>query len=446
MTAEKTWQTDGDLSEVAKAVQRGYFSPDQSWLLSCPDKLKARCWNCLTAPNWDENAATIVMFVARVGWEGQRDIHAGMELKRLFECCVARKSNLTDKIVRALTSHAQQQMKFVMRDRGIPDELLDENPMNAIEECFFVDNKGAESFLMGGLLLTGYRNVAIDTEPSGFLAALFAIREAFAYFHARQPEAASASLCWARPVFEQLEPDLDRPQAEIIGQILSATAHAAEDAGQFDDCLTIWRESLRFLSPQGDERANCQFCIGRELERRGQLQDALRAYLAALETPGVRDATLTKIIKMSISTLRGQLESDPAQMRMDADLVSEFGVSTDFPQAMQQILRQLASGQRVPDADLLRGIVAIQEWIEWREAQGVREEGTLSMLVLVLKMCLSLEDQSKLPVPYLDLLLQCERHVPQSDESTRLEYQMICEHVLQRAGVSTRLKFSLRKT
>jgi tetratricopeptide (TPR) repeat protein len=369
-----------------------------------------------------------------------------MELKQLFERGLMARSNLTGKIVMSLTGQAQQQMNLVMRQRAIPEELLDGNPMSAIEECFFIPNAGAASYLMGGLLLIGCRHLAIDSEPSPFLASLYAIREAFAFFHAGQPEAANSSLRWARPVFEQLEPDLDRPQSEVIGQCLSATAHAAEEAGQFDDCLSLWREALRFLSPSGDERANCHFCIGRELERRGQLQDAMRSYHAALETPEVRDATLTKIVKMSLSTVRTQLESDPKQLRMDDDLPSEFGASNEFPQAMQQILRLLASGQPVPDDDLLKGIAAIREWVDWREAQGLKDGRSLSMVVVALKMCLSLKNQTKLPVPYLDLLLQCERYLPVSDDSTRLEYEMIRDHVLSRASFKTRMQFEMRNS
>ncbi len=432
MNQEMSWDVDGDLAEIAAQVEETYYSLDQSRLESCPAELRARCWNRLTPGAWDEDAAKILMFVARVPWDDRRDVNAAMDLKRLFESAFQVGSSLVPKIVHALTIQTERPMKLMMEQRGVSEELLDANPMRAVEECFFGPKEPPENFLTGGLILTTYRSVALDSEPTGFLAAIFAIREAFAYFHGRQPEAARACVRWAKPTLVTLEPDLDRPQAEAVGQCLSATADAAEDAGEFDDCLSLWEEALRFLPPRGDERAECHFCIGREFERRGRLEEAMRAYQAALDTPGVRDADLPKLVRMSLSTIRAQLESDPGKLVIDRGIAGKFGGSEEFAEVIPRVIRQLDRGQRVPDAELLRAISAIRQWVCWREDQGMRDGECLSMFLVALKMCLSLEDQTQLPISYTELLAQGDRYLDAGGEADRLQFRTLREHVLGR--------------
>lgn len=423
------WDVDADLAKTAADVERQYFSFSQSELIGCPEKLKDRCWAAVTAPKWNDNAASILMFVFRVGWEDGQDSKSAVGLKELFEKSLTAKTRMTEKISHAMTNILQQNMKVWMRKNDVDEDELAINPMSAIEGCYFREEAGPIGFISGALMMAGYRNVALDNDESGFLPVLFALREAYGFYRANEPCAARSSLKWARPILSRLESALEGEHRDFVGQCLSATASAAERIEPSETALKMWQETALYFSDGGNDQANCRFRIGSILEKLGKTAEALRSYRTAFDTPGLSDRALKQVIELGISTIRMELESNPSRAQIAPDLAREFGGSAQFPETIQAILTKLAANKPVSDAECSAGISNIREWVAWRKSQDLEDGRSFSMLVVGLKMLLSMGDQSVAPVSMEQLLAEARQLLPLGDVSDRIDFQTILDHL-----------------
>lgn len=429
MPPSMSWDVSGDFASTAALVRKQYFSFSQSELLQCPQELRDRCWEAVTHPNWNEDAATILLFVNRVGWEDRQDTVSAVDLKRLFEKSLIAGSALSEKIVHAMTNIFQPELKSLMRKHGLSDDDMEENPMNVVEECYFDEGKGAPSFLKGALMMAAYRSVAIDNDPSGFLPTLFALREVYGFYRANEQSAGRDSLNWAKPAIEGLAGRIDGPHREVILHCYSAAASAAEEREPATYALGLWEDALGFLTGGGDKQAECHFRIGSLQEKLGRPGEALRAYRAVLLVPEVNDPTVQKLAEMAISTLRAELEDKPEAMQIDSQLAKEFGAAPDFPSSMQAIMKALAKGQNVPDSNFADAISKILEWVNWRKKENLADAKSFSMLVVAIKMLLSMKDSPAGPVSISTLVSEARSLRAIGEVTDQVEFDAILKHL-----------------
>lgn len=422
---------NADLAVVAKEVRDAYFSFKQSELLGYPLPFRARCLQAISSPQWDDHAATILMLIHRTAWEERKDEGELLALKQLFEESLRSNSALSEKIAHALSSGAQHELKREMRQRGIPESVLDENPMDAIEQCFFLGAEGSRSqYLTGALLLTNYRHIALECDPSGYLATLFAFREAFGYFHAEMPAAGQGCINWALEKAASIEAQLDSQAKEQLATCICYSAHAAEQANAGDAALRMWRASTRFVPDRGDTRAECFFGLGKGLEQRGLLADAARAYRLAMETPGITDNDLAKVIRISMSSLRAQLEGDTRKLTFDAELGVAAGIPKGLGPSLKVMAGKLMAGETIPDKELQVGAESIAQWLASRQSLGVEDASDLRLANMILKLRLSASSQAGFATSFNTALSDGQRFLAKGSTADQLEFKTLRDHIV----------------
>lgn len=377
------------------------------------------------------DAALVVHEVGRAFLEAH-EWTSSVLLKRLIEAAL---SNDLEYFAYSSAKSILDELYPVLRqkliERGIPVERWNEDSLDAVEQAFFVPSSKPDDYIIGGLLLCCLRVTFLTTDPRGLGSAVFAVREAYAFFRAGMGPDAEEALQWGTAKLDALDREKRLLPTEriMVGELYLAAAVGAVAGGVPHWRLHLLEWASHFLPPKGDERARCDYNIGDEYQQQGRLADAARMYEAALGTPKLQDDCLRGVISTSLGALRSELEGDLRKLRLDPGLVETFGGSTECGEALQQIIRREYEGERPTEEDFARAARAIWDHIGWLEERQ-RPDGVLSQVVLMLSLLTEIEFVSRWPVSRDAAFEKGDAYLAQGDEASRWQYEQL-KSVLQ---------------
>lgn len=419
MTTPIEWDCESDLSLLARTIEELYFE-NPAALDDLPDELIGRCWQALDSDSWCEPAAEVLLTYGRATWE-RSSIAGALILKQLCEKAIQRENAFESKAVHALVGQLLPIFKRLATDKGVSEEVRKSDPLMAVEECYFGPDHDKMDHFIGGCLLFGYRSTWIKVEPSCFVATLYAIREAYAFFLSGQPEAAHDSLAFAAPFLETLEPEANREQAAAIGLFLQATANAAEQAGDQNTFRDYHMSALRMLPRKGDNRASSLFRLADAYYKEGNIGEALRLFKDGLDTPDVKDPALVQLLQFGYRIARAETDGEFLAPRIDWSIADSLGVPTAYAKELLPSLEAMQQGKSLSDEQLRRTIIAAQEWTQFCASKEDRA-GAFWTLLLTLKLLLSFNDPEQRPLQIAQVAADCERFLDAADEASALEY------------------------
>lgn len=414
------WDEALSLLELEQIVKAAYFRHDTARLLQCPPSITNRCWDELADKKWNEHAASILFNRAR-GMQESNELAGALELKRLYERVYCQSGDFADTVVHALTRKALSDFRRKAATLGLSEDEIAANQMAAVEQCYFGPERDVDSHFVGGCVLLAYRSAAREVEPTGFLAAIYAAREAYAFFVAAQAEAARDSLAFAVPIFERLAGRIDREQTAAAGLILHYTGVAAKSAGDLETHVEAMRLALHLLPPSGDERAATLFYLAEDAERSGKPAEQLRLLKAAAETPDVEDRELLQMVRGLVSMLRVELEGNVD--KMDVPDGALLGIPRGLALMSKELAAKAAAGVSPLPDDEYRYALALIEWIEYCEGVG-NSAGAFWACVMLLKVRLSVHSGMDFPLSVMNILARAERHNAFARPEDVIEFQL----------------------
>ena len=305
------WDPSQSLSVLAETVARVHH--DWEAIQSFPDVLLHRCWEDVEENGPSAVSALCLFRVLRRRAKAAKEDSDFLDLKRLFELCLRQQHSLAGDCIDAIYPRARQFLNQRKSLKRISE--ADKDPVQVIEEVLFGDANDKVAHLYGGLLLSCYRFAALNahtlpSDASSFMASLYAIREAYAFYICGATEAARASLVWASAFIDAISPDVEPEQSAGIGVCLKATACAAGIANERGDELDLLRRALQFLPLEGDERADALLSMAIAYERFGKFAEALSTYNAVLAVAEVEDMEIVDMATTGRAVLRAEFQGD----------------------------------------------------------------------------------------------------------------------------------------
>ncbi len=339
--------------------------------------------------------------VLRARFAKSDDIEAAIGLKRMFEVSFQKGSSVTGAIAFVMRTRSETLLFERMKSKGNEWSLFEDDPLATIEGNFFGDFDDRLSHLHAGMLLSAYRYYQSKAEPTLFLAAIFAIREAYAYYIAGAASSARDSLAWANSVVDTITPDDEREQSIAIGTVLHATAIAARARDEFDDEMELLLRALRFLSPKGTERADTLLDLAMAYERRKMIAEAIASYREVLLVSDVEDETSQLMAKTGLGILRIALESDAKPVVICQGLDEKLGLKgsawLDF---LKRSTIAESEGTPLSTDEQLRGIefgmVFAKSLLDMNERHAA-----FGNLMLPIRIGMSIDEPEKYPAPLL---------------------------------------------
>lgn len=398
MAAEARWDGSKDLSSILEDVKIWRFSNPET-LDSIPDEMVQRCWNTIEENDGNDDVAVeILKHVFDTQFQRSDRPSAALGLKRLFEFSLRTNgSSKVGSVIPALLRKPRAELHKRMAARQLPQELLNQNPMEPIEACFFENLEDQASHLTAALLLTAYRSAFITAEPTKYVGALYAIREAYAYYLAGAPDAARDSLRWAYGVTENIEPDRDHPQSHLLGTLFSSASVAAERTGDRDGRFDLLQRALRYLPSEGDDRAMALLDLAEEYQRRGELGEAMDLYSAVLKVRKVEDKATLKVAEGNLRMLRAELEGDPTQMQVDPELSQLLGVPGDeWGEFLKNSAQCVMNREEIEPSRVAQGLDAGLKFAKWLAAHN-QSPNAFSQITFMLRIGLSVRDIKQFP-------------------------------------------------
>ena len=428
------WDENDDLASVALRIQR-LGCPDPKTMRAIPEAITERAWEALDGPQWNEDAGFILANVGRGLWD-EGDVTGLLLLRRLYHQALRHNLKERFEVMYSLCEKPLSRFFRDAEDAGFSESQIERNPMTPVEECYFGEGRDQEAYLQASCVLMAYRDHLLRQPDSPeYLPGMFALREAYALYYAGQIEAARQAMEWAMPLIDTLDPERAPDLSNAAGVFLQASAMAAEYAGDHDGAFDQLHDALRFLPSTGEHRAAAAFQMAQEFNRRGEYAEAIRWYGRALETRGAGADTL-QVAEMELAALRAEMEGRPDKVKIASALIENYGIPASFAEQLPGLLSQMLAGEKLSDESVRQLMSRLPEWIDHKQAQ--REPGkAFSATLLMLKLALSVEDQSRLPMSYEAILRQADALAPAADAAEALEYEQLRSVVAERIGRRT---------
>jgi tetratricopeptide (TPR) repeat protein len=413
-------ETDG-LTSIAACCCRAR-SENPNALRTIPDQILQRALEALEGEEWDEDAAYIIANVGRAKWDNG-EVDGLLLLRRLYQKALRRNLEDRSEIMYSLCEKPLEQFSADAQRSRLSEDQVEANPMSAVEACYFGPDSTPPTYLQASCVLMAYRDACLSADPSGYVAAMYALREGYALYYAGQIEAARQAVEWAMPQLEFLGTEREDPRSAAAGVALRSVANAAGHAGDYDGLFDQLHDALRFLPSTGEHRAAAVYQLADEFKRRGRIAECLRWLSRVLETPGA-DAETIQMVQMELSTLRAELEGNPAKLTISPALAKTYGIPAEFAEQLSHVASQMVAGNKLSDESILQLMDKLPAWIDYQRTQGNREKA-FSALVFMLKLALSLDDQTRLPISYNVILQQANAMLPAADATAALEHEQL---------------------
>ena len=431
--SDSTYWNEGDsLPSIAARCYRARSESPQA-LCTMPSQVLQRAWQSLAGEEWDEDAAYIIANVGRAKWD-EDEVDGLLLLRRLYQEALRRDLEDRPEIMYSLCEKPLEQFSVDAQGAGLSEAQVEANPMSAVEACYFGPDREPETFLQASCVLMAYRDAFLSADPSGFVAVMYALREGYALYHAGQIEAARQAVEWAMPRLDSLDIQREDPRSAAAGIALRSLASAAERAGDYDGLFDQVHDALRFLPSTGEHRAAAVYQVADEFKRRGDLAESMRWLSRVLETPEASAETL-QMAEMELSALRAELEGNPAKVKINPALAERYGIPVGFAEHLPKVMSEMLAGGKISPENSRQLLDKLPAWIDYQRAQGQREKA-FSALVFMLKLALSLDDQTRSPRPYDTILQQADALAPAADAVAAAEYAQLRSVTTERIGKS----------
>ena len=407
--SDDMWDPSQSLSVLVETVARVHH--DWEAIQTFPEVLLHRCWEDVQENGPSAATALCLLRVLSRRAKAANEDSAFLDLKRLFELCLRQQHSLAGDCIDAIYPRARQFLNQRKALKRVSD--ADKDPMQVIDEVLFGDASDKIAHLNAGLLLSCYRFAALNAhmlppDASSFMASLYAIREAYAYYIGGATEAARASLVWASDLIDAISPDSAPEQSAGIGICLKATACAAGIANERGDELDLLRRALQFLPLEGDERADALLSIAIAYEKLGQFAEAIESYNAVLAVAEVEDKEVLDMARTGRTILRAEFEADPKKFVgiPHASLNDSFGFDgTGWGEFLEAIGPKMAAGEKLSDEE---GIQGLQEGLAFVRslAKVGQPESAFRNAILPMRIGMSVSDPAKFPSKLLCELIR----------------------------------------
>ena len=421
MSESTPWDEDDNLLSIATFCSR-LRSVDPEALVTIPGRILERAWQALNGDAWDEDAAYIIANAGRAKWDAG-DVDGLLLLRRLYQEAVRRDLEDRSEIMYSLCERPLEQFARDAQKAGLSEAQVEANPMSAVEKCYFGPDCDKAIYLQASCVLMAYRDAFLSAETGGYVPAMFALREAYALYYARQIQAARQAVEWAMPSLDSLDTEHDRPRSTAAGIAIRSVASAAGCAGDYDGLFEQIHDALRFLPSTGEHRAAAVYQLADEFKRRGQVAECMRLLSRVLETPEAGAETV-QMAEMELSAFRAELEGDPGKLKISPALAKTYGIPVEFAKHLPEAISQMLAGDKLADETIRQLMVKLPAWTDYQRAQG-QPDKAFSALVFMLKLALSLDDQTRMPVSYEVILQQADGLLSAADEVQAVEYQQL---------------------
>jgi hypothetical protein len=334
-------------------------------------------------------------------YANENNFDAAIALKRIFEISFRKGGADANAVACVISVFPQSLLHSRMTAKGQAWSSFKRDPLAAIEEHFFGNLDDRLNHLHAGILLSACRYQAASTEPTLYLASIFAIREAYAYYIAGASLSARDSLAWAKSVVDTVTPDDEREQSSAIGIALHATAVAARARDEFDDELDLLLHALRFLSLTGTERADALVDLAMAYERRNMVAEAIASYREVLLVPEVKDDTSQLVARTRLGHYRVEFESDASQLFISQQLDEKLGLKgRNWLEFLKRCSVAEEAGTPLSADEEIKGIefglVFARSLFDMNERCQA-----FSNLILPIRIGMSIDDPEKYPAPLL---------------------------------------------
>lgn len=418
------------LQEILKEVEDAYFRRRCEPLWSMPSAILERCWRALDETPVHKEAAEILIYRYRAGLEMRDNLDDACELVRLIEASTDSKVEQTAgyALVSALEGRARQEM---LR-RGMDPSALRENPVAAIEECFFDLDKDIEKPLVGALLIAGYGAMLDRSPKTARYAVLLGMRQAYAFYRAGRAELAAAAVRRASRELDAFKDDLSSEERLMIGKLYFGAASGAELGGCFDARLDLLLKARGHFEGHGDDLAECLYSLGEEHKRRGEVIRALELYEEGLRTPGLKNRETRQVLQSSIDFLRAEWEGDFSNIRIDPEAFAALGFSGDAMSSMPALLAQMTSGKKLSGDQKQKLLDDFRKSVRDMAAHGSSHDSILHNYVVILKVYLELNDPRQAAISPAEILDEAQAYVAQARPETALDFEQVREYLEER--------------
>ena len=416
------WDATESTENLAKRAKDLYYSRDQDELLAVPAEILEHCWR-LVKTNFDEPAAKVLAFVneAKLNSETEKTDEL-VELKKLLEYTIEAKSDFSRNVSGIIQTNVQPHYRRIAREIGLPENALNENPMGAIESCFFGEERDQRSHLFGGMMLTIFRVIGVDFDPTKFAPVLFAIREAYAYFKSDQMKTGNESLAFAEKLLATPDVNWNSEQKNIIGECFFATATAVHRTSDLELHERLVKRSIDFLPADGDSIANSLYYLGNVEIERGNVSEAMRMFNKA-KSKTIADPILSQVIDTAVSMIRLEYESNIEQLNLGEGELSEFAnIPPAMIEAMKSTGSKMMAGDLIEDSAWHRLAVAELEWIARRKNDPLEHKNILSSYVRVLS---AIRSMGNSPLSFVEIASNASGFVDAATPSAAITFELL---------------------
>ncbi len=419
------WFENATFASLAETARAANLSNGIEFLRTCPQPILDRCWAALNDEDWDESAANVLLDYGRTLWDNG-DLNGALVLKRLFENGFRKRLEMSKTAMYHLGWCARVDFKQRAANRRLTERTINANVMAAVEECYYQDRRDQESHFKGACVLLLHRSVFRDVEPTGFMAALCALREAFGFYGAVQIEAARETWTFAAPIIEALEPEKDREQVAVAASFVYCLGVGAKSAGDSEMHDKLMCLAERLLVPKGNEYANCLFHLSEMAGKSDGPAAQLRLLKQILDVPEVDDKFLLHGVRTGIGVLRAELEGDASALDLGGG--DEFGIPTELAKISKELAAKMMSGDFPSHEDERRHAKALIEWSDFCE-KGDNRAGAFWADVLLLSVALSHDGPDGFPMSCEEILARAERNKESGEVSDQLNYELLKRQV-----------------
>jgi tetratricopeptide (TPR) repeat protein len=425
-----------DLDEIRSRAQTAFYGEEHTVLLTVPDSLLDRCWTELKSNPSNDDAARILFytFVTRFN---NGSIEAGCQLKALYDLTLDHIPTIHTRIAQKL--HEKLAGPFIdrIRQRRIPDSMLDHNPLDAMVQCYLSDPSDVDSCLIGGLLMVEYR-ASYAAVPDGAINMAFSsLFEARAFHLGGKHPLADGSIQFAIPRLEKLRDSFPAELSTLIGGMFCAVAGAARKQGYYENQLELLERALTYLIPGSNEYSDTWYSIGQEHERCRRYDDALAAYDRGLAAPGLTEPILRAALQNCRSGLKFHSEGDFSAFGEGSRNYEGTALPPELLHKLTRLVEAMQSGVELTDQDYLELIGIQRQLITFHLQTANCDDHLLGAYTRLIKAGLSLRDPTTAPFDYGTILVEASRHVDRASEPERMAFELVAS-LLYDAGLTPR--------